>query len=76
MIFFERGGINILEEEVKTNQKPILKGICLSIAAFIKSSVTFVRLIFIFLAFINGIGILLYIFIWLFIPNKVWESKD
>ena len=68
--------IYISDEEGKPIRKPILKGICFSIATFLKLSVTFVRLIFIFLAFINGIGILLYIFIWLFIPNKVWEIKD
>ncbi len=68
--------IYIIEKDIEINKKPILKGICIAIANLLKINVTLIRLIFVFLSFINGTGILIYIFIWIFIPGKLICYKD
>jgi len=68
--------IQITEKDIEIDKKNILKGICLGIANSFKINVTLVRLTFVFLSFINGTGILIYIFIWVFAPEKLYCIKD
>lgn len=48
----------------------MLGGVCAGIARYFGWDVTLVRLIFVGMSFVGGIGVLLYLFFWFLFPNE------
>jgi phage shock protein C len=55
----------------RTRGGPLLRGICFGLGKTFNINVTIIRLTFIFFAFINGIGAVIYILIWILLPDKI-----
>ncbi|HPF95579.1 MAG TPA: PspC domain-containing protein [bacterium] len=53
----------------------VIAGVCSGIAAYYGVDVVFVRIAFIILAFVNGIGILLYLILWLAMAKAITPSQ-
>jgi phage shock protein C len=53
---------------VRSRDEVIISGVCGGLAAFMGVNPTYVRLFFVLLIFGNGIGVLLYILLWIMLP--------
>jgi phage shock protein C len=53
---------------VRSRDDVIISGVCGGLGAFMGISPTYVRLFFIFLIFGHGIGVLLYLLLWIMLP--------
>jgi phage shock protein PspC (stress-responsive transcriptional regulator) len=53
---------------VRSRDNVMIGGVCGGLGAFLGISPTYVRLFFLFLIFGNGIGVLLYLLLWIVIP--------
>ena len=58
----------------RTQGGPLLSGICFGLGKAFNINVTIIRLTFVFFAFINGVGALIYFLIWIILPDKI--QKD
>ena len=74
------------EETIETEKEPvrrlyrdtddaILAGVCSGIASYFAIDPVIVRIAFVVLAFLNGIGILLYILLWLIVPAATTPAE-
>lgn len=54
----------------RCEEHKVIAGVAYGLADYFQIDVTLVRLFFIFLAVFNGIGILLYIVLWILIPSE------
>jgi phage shock protein C len=59
----------------RTQEDRMIAGVCSGLAAYFKIDPTIVRIIFIVLALFGG-GILLYLLLWLFIPDAPDGSPE
>ena len=73
------GKAEIIDVEVETEEDDkirrvwknrMIAGVCAGIAKYLKWDVTFVRIIFVGMSFVAGIGIILYLFFWFLFPNE------
>ena len=53
---------------VRIRQGSTLAGVCTGLGAYLRIDPTLVRLFFILLTFAEGIGVVLYLLLWLFLP--------
>lgn len=60
----------------RSRQKRILAGVCGGIAEYFKIDPLIIRLLFVFIFFINGAGIIAYIVGWIIIPEKPYDYND
>ena len=60
----------------RSRQDRILAGVCGGIAEYFKIDPLIIRLLFVFIFFINGAGIIAYIVGWLIIPEKPYDHID
>jgi phage shock protein PspC (stress-responsive transcriptional regulator) len=55
---------------VRIRQGSTLGGVCTGLGAYLEIDATLVRLFFVLLAFAEGIGMVLYLLLWIFLPAK------
>jgi phage shock protein C len=55
---------------VRIRQGSTLGGVCTGLGAYLRADPTLVRLFFILLTFADGIGVVLYLLLWLFLPAE------
>ncbi len=60
----------------RSRQKRILAGVCGGIAEYFKIDPLIIRLLFVFIFFLNGAGIIAYIIGWIIIPEKPYDHFD
>ncbi|MFN2363733.1 MAG: PspC domain-containing protein [Halarsenatibacteraceae bacterium] len=60
----------------RSRQERILAGVCGGIAEYFKIDPLIIRLLFVFIFFINGAGIIAYIVGWLIIPERPYDYID
>lgn len=60
------------------NRNKIIAGVSTGLADYFKIDVVIIRLGFVFLALINGIGIIIYILLWILLPreNKNFQENE
>ncbi|MBO8140360.1 MAG: PspC domain-containing protein [Thermosipho sp. (in: Bacteria)] len=59
----------------RSNDDKILGGVCGGLAEYFEVSSTLVRLLWVLLIFIDGIGLLLYIVAWIIMPKKPVDNN-
>ncbi|MGB3715378.1 MAG: PspC domain-containing protein [Candidatus Promineifilaceae bacterium] len=59
----------------RTQEDRMIAGVCSGLAAYFKIDATIIRVIFIILALFGG-GILLYLLLWIFIPDEPDGSPE
>ncbi|MFW5873391.1 MAG: PspC domain-containing protein [Bacillota bacterium] len=60
----------------RSRQERILAGVCGGIAEYFMVDPLIIRLIFVFVFFLNGLGIIAYIIGWIIIPEKPYDNAD
>ena len=59
----------------RTQEDRMVAGVCTGLAAYFNIDVTLIRVIFVVLALLGG-GILLYLLLWIFIPDQPGGSAE
>ncbi|HET6442992.1 MAG TPA: PspC domain-containing protein [candidate division Zixibacteria bacterium] len=59
----------------RTQEDRMIAGVCTGLAAYFNIDVTLIRVIFVVLALLGG-GILLYLLLWIFIPDQPDGSAE
>ena len=55
---------------VRIRQGSTLGGVCMGLGAYLQIDPTLVRLFFVLLAFADGVGVVLYLLLWIFLPAE------
>lgn len=59
---------------VRSRTDRVIAGVCGGLAAYFAIDATIIRLLFVFVAFAGGSSVLVYILLWIFMPNEGQES--
>lgn len=54
----------------------LLGGVCAGLAAYLKADALIVRVLFVALALINGVGLIAYLLLWILVPEAGTEYAD
>lgn len=60
----------------RSDKGKLILGVCSGLAEFFNIDQVLVRLIFILLSFINGLGIIIYIVLWLILPKGIKVEEE
>lgn len=55
---------------VRSQEDRVIAGVCAGLAHHLEVDLVLVRLVFIALAFVNGLGVLAYLILWLVVPDE------
>lgn len=69
-LIYTVGGVDMKRNLYRSNEDKILGGVCGGLAEYFEVSSALIRLLWLLLILIDGIGLLLYIFAWIIIPKK------
>ena len=61
---------------LRSRNDRIVAGVAGGLAAYLNTDPLFVRLGFLLLSFLNGMGVLLYLVLWLLLPNEDSAAPD
>jgi len=62
-----------MKEKLYRSRSRVFGGVAAGLGNYLNLDPILVRIIFIVIALINGVGILLYIILWIIIPEEPWE---
>ena len=60
----------------RSNNNKIIAGVCAGLAEYLNADINIVRVLFMFITFFWGSGILLYLILWVFIPVSETENNN
>jgi phage shock protein PspC (stress-responsive transcriptional regulator) len=69
-------GVTEMDRLYRSDTDQIIGGVCGGLGAYLRVDPLIVRLAFVVLAMIHGIGLVAYILLWLFVPTMHSEAKD
>ncbi len=67
--------MNDIKKLTRKTQNEQIAGVCAGLADYFNLDVTVVRLIFVLMAFFGGPGLLLYIILWVIMPEDERKKK-
>jgi phage shock protein C len=60
----------------RVKDKEVFGGVCAGLAEYFNIDVVLVRVIFVLLALFGGGGVLIYIILWIAVPNKPYQHPN